>query len=290
MHPVAITAAVFIQLLLNFRATGLIIGSNFSHWVAFPQIAIMHRRSFTKNMLATVGTYCLIDSMLAFDAFGKNMRPLAKNWLLQLNEYCNDLHTNSISALSWQQHLESLFQQVQLQDILRDIDFQNLTRGFKYPELGVATKPVKLPQLTGLPEKTVFVKKIFGMQKDRAIIPHGHSNMASAHYVLQGKMHLRHYQKLYKSNNHLTVVPSIDKVVKAGDNSSISDEKDNVHWFIAESASAFTFDVIMLDLNEKNYDIMNLDMYAAKKDGSGNLIAPILDVETALKKYGKHHH
>ncbi|MEZ4690570.1 MAG: hypothetical protein R3A12_10460 [Ignavibacteria bacterium] len=32
------------------------------------------------------------------------------------------------------------------------------------------TRPVKFPELEGLPEKTIYHKKIFGMKKDRAII------------------------------------------------------------------------------------------------------------------------
>jgi len=67
------------------------------------------------------------------------------------------------------------------------IDFDRLIQGFTYPDLGVNTKWVKFPPLDGLPERTVFLKKIFGMKKNRAIIPHGHSNMVSAHLVLKGE-------------------------------------------------------------------------------------------------------
>jgi hypothetical protein len=75
-----------------------------------------------------------------------------------------------------------------------------------------------------------------------------------------------------------------------GESSSISDEKDNVHWFIADSATAFTFDVIMLDLHDKLYDIHNLDIYKKQDLSDGTMKVPILDVETALKKYGKQTH
>ena len=128
------------------------------------------------------------------------------------------------------------------------------------------------------------------MKRDRAIIPHGHSNMASAHLVLKGEMKLRHYDKLARDKNHLIIKPSIDKTVMTGDFSSISDEKDNIHWFIANSETAFTFDVIMLNLNESVYDIHNIDIYAKEKLSDNQLRVPILDVETALKKYGKESH
>ena len=79
----------------------------------------------------------------------------------------------------------------------------------------------------------------------------------------------------------LTELPSI------GESSSISDEKDNVHWFIANTETAFTFDVIMLDLNKKAYDIHNLDMHESEDLRDGTLKVPILDVQDALKKVRK---
>ena len=81
-----------------------------------------------------------------------------------------------------------------------------------------------------------------------------------------------------------------DRLLKLWSNLRGIDEKDNVHWFIANTETAFTFDVIMLDLNEKPYDIHNLDIFEKQDLSDGNMQVPILDVETALKKYGKQHH
>ena len=114
--------------------------------------------------------------------------------------------------------------------------------------------------------------------------------MASAHLILKGEMHLRHYEKIRKESNNLIIKPSIDKIAKLGESSSISDEKDNVHWFIAHTDTAFTFDVIMIDLNGKSYDIHNLDIYEKQNLSDGTMRVPLLDIETALKKYGKETH
>jgi len=250
----------------------------------------MERREFTKGILATVASFALMDTLIACNGINNKTKPIIQHWAIQLNEFCSDLKMNSITTLQWQQKMEELYNQIELKEIVKFIDFDNLIKGFEYPNLGVETKPVKFPKLEGLPEKTVFVKKIFGMQKDRAIIPHGHSNMASAHLILNGEMHLRHYEKIEQDGQNLIIKPTIDKIAKLGESSSISDEKDNVHWFIANTETAFTFDVIMLDLNDKIYDIHNLDIYNSEDLKNGTLKAPILDVETALKKYGKHHH
>ncbi|MEZ4777936.1 MAG: hypothetical protein R2786_00950 [Flavobacteriaceae bacterium] len=250
----------------------------------------MDRREFTKQLLTTVSTFALMDSLLAFNAIEKNIKPITDHWAIRLHEYCSDLKKNTITPIEWQQKIEELFCKVELSALLKFINFENLIKGFEYPDYGVSTKPIIFPKLQGLPENTLFVKKIFGMKKDRAIIPHGHSNMASAHLILQGEMHLRHYEKIRQEPQNLIIKPTIDKVALVGESSSISDEKDNVHWFIATTETAFTFDVIMLDLNKKNYDIHNLDIYKAEDLKNGMIKVPILETEMALKKYGKHHH
>ncbi len=128
------------------------------------------------------------------------------------------------------------------------------------------------------------------MQKNRAIIPHGHSHMVSAHLILKGTMHLRDYDRLAMEDQHMIIRPTVDKMMRPGSASSISDDKNNVHWFIASSPTAFTFDVIMTDLQEKPYDIHNLDIEKKEKRGDGTLRVPLMDVKAALAKYGKESH
>ena len=45
-----------------------------------------------------------------------------------------------------------------------------LVSEMELPDLGVATRTFKFPGIDGLPEKTVFVKKLFGMKPGRTII------------------------------------------------------------------------------------------------------------------------
>ena len=250
----------------------------------------MDRRVFMKQMLTSVTSFALMDALFAYNAINPKIKPIIDHWALRLHEYCLDLDKQQLTPEQWQQKIEELFNRIPLQELLEFISFQKLIKGFEFPDLGVHTKKVFFPKLTGLPEKTIFIKKIFGMKKDRAIIPHGHSNMASAHLLLQGEMHLRHYERIHQEENSLIIKPTIDKIIKSGDSSSISDDKNNIHWFIAKTPMAFTFDVIMINLNKKAYDIHNLDMDESIALHNGTLKVPILDVNTALKKYGKHHH
>jgi len=248
------------------------------------------RRVFGKQVLGTALNYFLLESLFNSRAFAKPVTPIANHWAKQLTEICSDLKLQKISPVLWQQQVEKLFNHIELPELLKFIDFETLTRNFEYPDLGVNTKTIKFPQLEGLPEKTVFLKKIFGMKKGRAIIPHGHSNMSSAHLVLKGEFTLKHYDKVAEEANHLLIKPTIEKTAGVGSSSSISDEKNNIHWFIANTEAAFTFDVIMLDLGGEAYDIHNIDIAAGEKAGNGLIRAPKMDVDTALKKYGKQHH
>ena len=245
------------------------------------------RREFGAGILGSFLSYSLLTSCAETESFAPPVKAITKHWAVELNEICNDLKLSKIPQNVWQEQIEKLFNRIELSELLKFIDFENLSKNLKYPDLGVTTKNVDFPELEGLPENTIFIKKIFGLKKDRAIIPHGHSNMASAHLVLQGEFALKHYDKVEEEKDHLIIKPTIDKTAKLGSSSSISDEANNIHWFIATTETAFTFDVIMLDLNGKKYDIHNLDIRGGEKI-SGDLIrAKKLDVETALKKYGK---
>ena len=74
--------------------------------------------------------------------------------------------------------------------------------------------------------------------------------------------------------------------------SSISDDRNNVHWLIARGGRAHTLDVIVLGIDEgrPEFEIDNLDAEAAEPAGEGLLRMPKLSVEQALHKYGHDHH
>jgi hypothetical protein len=60
------------------------------------------------------------------------------------------------------------------------------------PEISRRKFWVDFPKLQDLPPQYAFHKKIFGIKKGRAIIPHGHKNMVSAHLIIKGEFELKH--------------------------------------------------------------------------------------------------
>ena len=241
-------------------------------------------------LIGTIASYSLLRTLFVADAFADSVRPVAHAWLKDLHEMSQDLQSGKITPGQWQTRIDELFDRVSLEELLARIDFEKLTQGFEYPDLGVNTKWVKFPQLEGVPENLAFYSKIFGMKKDRAIIPHGHRNMVSCHYVLQGELRLRHYEKIEEDGTHMVIEPTVDHLARVGTHSSISDERNNIHWLRATTDTAFTYDVLIVDLKGQKWDVDNIDPYGAEKIADGRLRVRKLPLEEALNKYGHDSH
>lgn len=170
-----------------------------------------------------------------------------------------------------------------MQDLCRRADFDQVIARLSLPDHGTSAQAIRL-----LPGQA-FTPKIFAMGKGRAIIPHGHRNMVSQHLVLQGTMRGRHYERLRDDAGHLYVKPTIDRTFGTGDFSSISDQRDNVHWFVTESDRAYTLDCIVDDIDPARgyrYDIDFVDPRNAASESDGTLRLPRLSLQECLQRYG----
>ena len=87
------------------------------------------------------------------------------------------------------------------------------------------------------------------MRKGRSVVPHGHDNMCTGFIILRGDFAGKHYDRVEDHEDHYLIKPTIDRLFKPGECSTISDHKDNVHWFKAESDTAFIFNVHILGYN-----------------------------------------
>jgi hypothetical protein len=113
--------------------------------------------------------------------------------------------------------------------------------------------------------------------------------MVSQHLVLQGEMRGRHYQRLRDEDGHLTVRPTIDRVFRPGDFSSISDQRDNVHWFVTSSERAYTLDAIVDNLDRKHpyrFHIDFVDPERAEPQRDGSVRMPRIELDECLRRYG----
>ncbi len=98
----------------------------------------------------------------------------------------------------------------------------------------------------------MFGKQIFACRKGRSIVPHGHDNMATGFIVLRGSFTGKHYDRVEDNKDHYLIRPTIDRTFKPGECSTISDHKDNVHWFRAESETGFIFNIHVMGYNPES--------------------------------------
>lgn len=250
----------------------------------------MERRAFSGKMLQTITGVAFLDTLFKHDLLAHNVRPIAERWLKELHTMCSDLKTNRIQPLEWQRQINAFHQKLPLEDLIQLIDFENAIKSFEYPDLGVVTKDPPFPTIEGISERYAFIGRIFGMKKERAIIPHGHKNMVSCHRVLKGEFLLKQYDRLRDEGEYMFVRQTIEEEGKPGSFSSISEQKNNVHWLRATTEKAYTFDVIVVGLNEKDTEIDNIDISNAEKVNSDLLKVKKLYWKDALNKYGKSHH
>jgi hypothetical protein len=253
-------------------------------------IGLPSRREFAGALLRLLPTYALLQLLAGGRLFAARMAPDADRWVRDLLRAGHDLRGGRLTARDWQSRVESLFGGVDLAELVRLIDFDALKRRIALPADRAATERAVLPPVEGLPAPSHFATKVFGLRRGAAIVPHGHRNMVSLHLVLAGEVHLRHFDRVGDEPGHLLLRPTIDRTARAGDRSSISSARDNVHWFVATSPAAYTFDVILDTLDPAlgyPYRMDFVDPGAAERVAGGVLRAPRLSFEEAIGRYGR---
>ena len=245
------------------------------------------RRQFGQHTLASLVTYSLLDLVISRDAFGEEMKLLAAKWLKDLNELSQDVRGQQLSQIVWQEKVDALFEQVDLADTLQFIDFDKLTANLKFRDQGELSLRAKLPEVEGLPTKLVFGHQVFALAKGRSVVPHGHNNMATAFLILQGTFQGRHYDRLEDDGEHFIIRPTIDRAFAAGEHSTVSDHKDNVHWFTATSDQAFIFNIHLMNVDpaKKNTGRVYLDP-SGEKLSDNRIRARRLSSAEVYKLYG----
>lgn len=208
----------------------------------------LSRRSFNQQSLGSLVTFSLLETLFACDAFGKEVQPITARWLNELNGLGLDLRNEALTQVVWQEKVEELFTRADLPELLKFVDFEQLAANAKLVEHGARSLRCSFPKVEGLPTNLVFGKQIFAVKKDRSVVPHGHNNMATAFLVLDGKFEGRHYDRVEDERDHMIIKPTIDRNFGQGECSTVSDYKDNVHWFKASHEPSFLFNIHVLNV------------------------------------------
>ena len=244
------------------------------------------RRGFLGGALGTLFGYSLLGALSSCDAFPREVGPNAKAWLAGMQDLAASVKGQSITQVEWQARADELFEQIQLEEFLALIDFEDLVRRCKFTVRQANVTP-KLPRVAGIPRETDYGKIFFGLKRGQAIPPHGHYNMATGFVVLGGEFHARHFDRVEEHDDHMLLRPTIDATFTVGDHSTISDFKDNVHWFVTESDVGYLFNVHVHHIDPA------IDLHGrahvdptGTPDGDGLIRAPKLTSEQSFQRFG----
>lgn len=246
------------------------------------------RRDFTQQALGSLLTFSLLETLFQRDAFCDEIKPVTAKWLKDVSQLGLDLKDEKLKQLEWQTKIQELYKQVDLPDLLKLVDFDKLTKNVELPNQGARSLSFKFQQIEGVPTKQVFGKQIFALKKGRSVVPHGHNNMATAFLILKGDFHGRHYDRLEDLDKHMIIRPTIDEKFGPGGCSTVSDFKDNVHWFQAMSEPAFIFNIHVDGINPtsgKQTGRVYVDPNGEKLS-DGRIKARLIDHDESNKLYG----
>lgn len=210
------------------------------------------RREFTHRALQSLTALALLEGLAAHRLFGADTQPIIDGWFKELETISRDVHDHRVKDLEFQTQLEALYKRVDLTALLKTLDFDRMAAGVNYPALGARSLPVDFKNVSGLSTTQVFGRQIFAMRKGRSVIPHGHDNMATGFLILKGNLRGRHYDRLEDHKDHYIVRPTIDRTFTPGEYSTVSDHKDNVHWFSSLTETAFIFNIHVMETNPEN--------------------------------------
>ncbi len=165
--------------------------------------------------------------------------------LRQMNDLAVQLRRGAITPRDWQDQMAVLAAQVDTSELSRSLDIERLAATLELPrdralvrELGFA------PLDQALSDAKVHIR-LFMLGHGRAIIPHGHDDMVSMHWLLHGALRARHYDRIERSPEHMLIRPTIDRVLRPGMATTVSDDRDNVHWFVAVEGPTFSLGVVV---------------------------------------------
>lgn len=246
------------------------------------------RRDFNRKLVGSLMTFGLVELLYSGDLFADAVKPVVHKWMVELNDLCRSVKGAEIKDTDFQTKLEELYKRVDLAELVKLVDLERITSGLKYPAKGTATLQVDLTRVSGLPSKLAFGKQIFAMNRGRSVVPHGHDNMCTGFIILRGSFVGKHFDRIEDHDDHYLIRPTIDRGFKPGECSTISDHKDNVHWFKAETEGAAIFNIHVMGYNKDNPKSSSR-VYVdpdGEKSASGLIVAKKISSRQCHEKYG----
>src|SRR5215470_15337249 len=116
----------------------------------------MSRRNFTGQILHSLLTLSLVEALSQERLLGKNIDRIARHWLAEVEEISRAMKNGQVKQTEWQQKIGEIFTRVELQDFLRSVDFDRVSKKIKLPDDAEGVIPVNQSRTAGLPKELEF--------------------------------------------------------------------------------------------------------------------------------------
>lgn len=209
----------------------------------------LSRRNFNTSLLSSLFTLSLVETLCGNELIARPVHTVANGWLVEVEEASRAMTKQQIKQVEWQRKIADIFARVEQKDLLRAIDFDRLSKKLKLVGSHEGVIETNPPRSTGMPAELSFSTVIYAMKKGGTIPPHCHRNMTSMHMPIGGTSHGWHFDRIADEAQHLIIQPTEDKALPHGEVTTVSDEKNNVHWFEATSDVAYLFNILVMDVN-----------------------------------------
>ncbi|MGH6872030.1 MAG: hypothetical protein ACREHE_11045, partial [Rhizomicrobium sp.] len=208
------------------------------------------------------------------------------------------LASGEVGLSYWQDRIAALNASVPVGEVIRYLDIDRLSAHFAYRTKLADAASLHFPrriEANGIARP--WFMRVFAMREGGAIIPHAHNNMVSAHLVVHGNFHARTFDRIRDEPDAagpgaVVLRRSIDRLIGPGEIITMSDDRDNSHWLVAQRNRSMTFDIGMVNISAtrtykiaaNDYSMIYLDP-TPKPDSDGLIHAPVLTFDEAAKKF-----
>lgn len=246
----------------------------------------------SRRTLLRLGPAALLWWLCSRRALAEPGRTAALEQLRALGELALALRRGEIEPVAWQDEMARRVAEVDVAEVIAAIDLDGLIAAQDpLPDDRPRVQPLELAALESVLTEARARLKLFALAPGRAIVPHGHHGLVSMHWVLRGALHGRSFDRLERTPTHVVMRPTIDRVLRPGAATSVSEHRDNIHWFVAVDGPAFALDLVISGVvsglgPEGPHGRFYVDVRAAEPTSGDRLRAPIISHGEAHRRYG----
>ena len=245
-----------------------------------------------RDLIATtiVQVVCVITRA---NAWATPIDPALRRWVLAIGEVGQAVQAGRLSPGAWQDAMSGIYASLPPEEFIRFIDMEQLLQQVRHPKERIGgIVEVPWPEVAGFPAGFRFGHKLFVYRQGSCTPPHVHNHLVSAHWVLQGQLRARTYDRLIDLEDAIRLRPTRDEVLRPGAIVTMSDEGENGHWFNGLSERSISFDIPISGVSpEKEYrhpaegrNQIFVDPTSAP-NSDGTIDAPIIRFEESLKRF-----